>query len=94
MRVERSAQAQGVGKPGQKEVQADVVTQHIHRRPQHSREARIINALQNIQPLMGLAYCKGPDGEQLEFNKVTGNATRDFDQALRVYLDGGTNPIW
>ena len=41
-----------------------------------------------------LAYCKGPDGEQLEFNKVTGNATRDFDQALRVYLDGGTNPIW
>ena len=41
-----------------------------------------------------LAYCKGPDGEQLEFNKVTGNAARDFDQALTVYLNGGTNPIW
>ena len=32
--------------------------------------------------------------EQLEFNKVTGNAARDFDQALTVYLNGGTNPIW
>ena len=42
----------------------------------------------------GLSYCKGPDGEQLEFNKVEGNATRDFDQALRTYLEGKDNPIW
>ena len=31
-----------------------------------------------------LAYCKGPDGEQLEFNQVADAATVDFDQALQV----------
>ena len=41
-----------------------------------------------------LAYCKGPDGEQLEFNQVVRAAKQDFDQALRVYLSGGKNPIW
>ena len=41
-----------------------------------------------------LAYCKGPDGEQLEMNKVVGNARNDFDQALRQYLSGGKNPLW
>jgi hypothetical protein len=28
-----------------------------------------------------LAYCKGPDGEQLEFNQVVDNAKADFDSA-------------
>ncbi len=41
-----------------------------------------------------LAYCKGPDGEQLEFNQVVRAAKADFDQALRTYLSGGKNPIW
>lgn len=41
-----------------------------------------------------LAYCKGPDLEQLEFNQVVGNAAEDFDQALRQYLTGGSNQLW
>ena len=41
-----------------------------------------------------LAYCKGPDGEQLEFNQVVLNAKQDFDQALQTYIAGGANPIW
>lgn len=31
-----------------------------------------------------LAYCKGPDGEQLEFNQVADDAASDFNQALQV----------
>lgn len=31
-----------------------------------------------------LAYCKGPDGEQLEFNQVAELAADDFNQALQV----------
>ena len=31
-----------------------------------------------------LAYCKGPDGEQLEFNQVADDAAVDFNQALQV----------
>ena len=38
-----------------------------------------------------LAYCKGPDGEQLEFNQVKEEAKKDFDEALVKYLSGGTN---
>jgi hypothetical protein len=41
-----------------------------------------------------LAYCKGPDGEQLEMNKVNGHARGDFDQALRQYVGGASNPLW
>lgn len=41
-----------------------------------------------------LAYCKGPDGEQLEFNQVIDFAKVDFDQAQAVYVAGGTNDIW
>ena len=41
-----------------------------------------------------LAYCKGPDGEQLEFNQVKGKAKKVFDDALRTYLSGGTNKLW
>jgi catechol 2,3-dioxygenase-like lactoylglutathione lyase family enzyme len=41
-----------------------------------------------------LAYCKGPDDEQLEFNVVQQEAASDFDQALRVYLNGGNNTAW
>eukprot|EP00771_Trimastix_marina_P003726 gnl/Trimastix_PCT/5082.p1 GENE.gnl/Trimastix_PCT/5082~~gnl/Trimastix_PCT/5082.p1 ORF type:complete len:325 (-),score=75.25 gnl/Trimastix_PCT/5082:145-1119(-) len=33
-----------------------------------------------------LAYCKGPDGEQLEFNKAIAKAQVDFDTALAHYL--------
>eukprot|EP00505_MAST-04D_sp_SCG-Rhode-Island_P005486 Stramenopile-MAST_4_protein_5486 len=41
-----------------------------------------------------LAYCKGPDGEQLEFNQVKGKAKGLFDDALRTYLSGGENKLW
>ena len=41
-----------------------------------------------------LAYCKGPDGEQLEFNLVKGKAKTLFDDALRTYLSGGKNELW
>lgn len=41
-----------------------------------------------------LAYCKGPDGEQLEFNQVVGKAAGVFDQARATYLSGGTNKYW
>jgi len=41
-----------------------------------------------------LAYCKGPDGEQLEFNQVMGKSKENFEQALQVYFAGGENPIW
>jgi len=41
-----------------------------------------------------LAYCKGPDGEQLEFNQVVENAKVDFDQAQAQYVAGGQNDIW
>lgn len=41
-----------------------------------------------------LAYCKGPDGEQLEFNKVERKAKEHFDQAFQTYFSGGENPIW
>ena len=41
-----------------------------------------------------LAYCKGPDGEQLEFNQVKDFAKVDFDQAQAVYVEGGTNNFW
>mmetsp|Transcript_28373 Transcript_28373/g.71245 ORF Transcript_28373/g.71245 Transcript_28373/m.71245 type:complete len:340 (+) Transcript_28373:125-1144(+) len=44
--------------------------------------------LQTSGPFQGwaLAYCKGPDGEQLEFNQATGKALADFDAALAEYL--------
>jgi len=32
------------------------------------------------------AYCKGPDGEQLELSQALGKAETDFDQALAQYL--------
>merc|ERR1719478_141993 len=38
-----------------------------------------------------LAYCKGPDGEELEFNQVVANAKVDFDQAQATYVAGGEN---
>jgi len=41
-----------------------------------------------------LAYCKGPDGEQLEFNQVTDKAKKEFNQALSQYVDLGKNTIW
>ena len=41
-----------------------------------------------------LAYCKGPDGEQLEFNQVTQNAAQEFNQAMAQYVDLGKNTIW
>ena len=41
-----------------------------------------------------LSYCKGPDGEQLEFNKVEANAYDDFKSAHRLYLQGGSNTLW
>lgn len=41
-----------------------------------------------------LAYCKGPDGEQMEFNQVRDKAKDNFDQALQTYFAGGENPIW
>lgn len=33
-----------------------------------------------------LAYCKGPEGEQLEFAQAMGAAGRDFDEAMVEYL--------
>lgn len=42
-----------------------------------------------------LAYCKGPDGEQLEFNVVRDKAAADFLQAKQIYFEGKTNgPLW
>ena len=41
-----------------------------------------------------LAYCKGPDGEQLEFNKVQHEAADAFLQAQLTYYDGGQNELW
>ncbi len=41
-----------------------------------------------------LAYCKGPDLEQLEFNQVKGKAKKVFDEALETYLSGKTNTFW
>lgn len=41
-----------------------------------------------------LAYCKGPDGEQLEFNQVDESAASDFDQALQTYFAGESNILW
>ena len=41
-----------------------------------------------------LAYCKGPDGEQLEFNAVRDEAAAAFLQAKKTYFDLGNNPIW
>lgn len=41
-----------------------------------------------------LSYCKGPDGEQLEFNRVKDAAYEDFTTAHQVYLRGGSNPLW
>jgi catechol 2,3-dioxygenase-like lactoylglutathione lyase family enzyme len=41
-----------------------------------------------------IAYCKGPDGEQLEFNQVIEAAAADFDQARAAYLTGGQNALW
>ena len=45
-------------------------------------------------PGWSLAYCKGPDGEQLEFNTVTGTALQQMTQAHRVYYALGENPLW
>eukprot|EP00823_Brevimastigomonas_motovehiculus_P002485 TRINITY_DN1511_c0_g1_i1.p1 TRINITY_DN1511_c0_g1~~TRINITY_DN1511_c0_g1_i1.p1 ORF type:complete len:331 (+),score=62.58 TRINITY_DN1511_c0_g1_i1:200-1192(+) len=42
----------------------------------------------------GIAYCKGVDGEQIEFNQVFQNAKVDFDKALGWYLSGQEGPIW
>lgn len=41
-----------------------------------------------------LAYCKGPDGEQLEFNAVRDRAAAEFLQARTTYFELGQNPIW
>lgn len=41
-----------------------------------------------------LAYCKGPDGEQLEFNQVTSKAKAEFSQALAQYVTLGKNDLW
>eukprot|EP00936_MAST-01D_sp_MAST-1D-sp1_P002804 g2804.t1 len=41
-----------------------------------------------------LAYCKGPDNEQLEFNQVIENAKEDFQQAQAQYLTGKNNAMW
>ena len=41
-----------------------------------------------------LAYCKGPDGEQLEFNQVIDKAFDVFAQARLAYFDLEQNPIW
>lgn len=41
-----------------------------------------------------LAYCKGPDNEQLEFNHAYSKAGEDYDQARGVYVTGGTNEMW
>ena len=41
-----------------------------------------------------LAYCKGPDGEQLEFNSVDDKAAAAFLQAQETYFRLGNNPIW
>ena len=35
-----------------------------------------------------LAYCKGPDGEQLEFNQVVDAAEKEFAEARLAYLEG------
>ena len=45
-------------------------------------------------PGWSLAYCKGPDGEQLEFNTVTGVAAHWMAQAHEAYYNLTTNPIW
>ena len=45
-------------------------------------------------PGWSLAYCKGPDGEQLEFNTVTGTALRWMTQAHEVYFNLTNNPKW
>ena len=41
-----------------------------------------------------LAYCKGPDNEQIEFNHAYSNAGSDFTQARGVYVTGGKNELW
>ena len=41
-----------------------------------------------------LAYCKGPDGEQLELNQVVDKAFDVFSQARSAYFKGEENPIW
>ena len=41
-----------------------------------------------------LAYCKGPDDEQLEFNQVKGKAKATFEAALETYFEGKVNPKW
>ena len=47
-------------------------------------------------PFVGwqLAYCKGPDGEQLEFTHEYAAAGTVFGQALGMYVSGGDNPLW
>ncbi len=47
-------------------------------------------------PFLGwqLAYCKGPDGEQLEFTHEYASAGAAFGQALGMYVSGGDNPKW
>lgn len=47
-------------------------------------------------PFVGwqLAYCKGPDGEQLEFTHEYAAAGNVFGQALGMYVSGQDNPIW
>ena len=41
-----------------------------------------------------LAYCKGPDNEQIEFNHAYAAAGEAFNQAQGKYVGGGTNKIW
>merc|ERR1719158_982348 len=41
-----------------------------------------------------LTYCKGPDGEQLEFTHELMAAGRLFNQALGQYVSGKDNEIW
>ena len=42
-----------------------------------------------------LFYCKGPNGEQLEFNQVTRTAKENFQRAQREYNEAnGTEYVW
>ena len=72
------------------------VTSEVARRKMVQRNPRFNSFQVDDGDFAGwqLAYCKGPDNEQIEFNHAYINAGEDFNQARGKYVTGGTNEMW